>query len=351
MKKIAKASLKALLALLVLAGAIGFAQFRKTGKFDAVFQKGMCYTTWSKGAYALPRSDKSLKKIKGINVEWVTILATWYQDNCYSTSIFPTQKTPSDKSLKHAIDEAKSLGMKVMVKPHLDILSTEYGSWRGEIAPVSESGWNEWFDEYKKFILHYAEIARDTKADMFCIGTELSAATAGHTEKWREIIREIRKAYKGPLVYAANWDEEYLHIRFWDDLDYAGIDAYFPLTTNNDPTKEELIAAWEKTADSIEEWLVKNNIERPVIFTELGYVSSDGTNKQPWATLSNPEDQKEQADCLEATFEVLTKRAWFKGIYLWQYFPQERWSPLGFTIKDKESEEVVKKWYKKGGML
>ena len=63
-------------------------------------------------------------------------------------------------------------------------------------------------------------------------------------------------------------------------------------------------------------------------------------------TLVLIEDQKEQADCLEAMFSVLTKRPWFKGYYIWQYFPQDRWSPLGFTVKGKESEEVIKKWLK-----
>jgi len=45
-------------------------------------------------------------------------------------------------------------------------------------------------------------------------------------------------------------------------------------------------------------------------------------------------------------FTVLSKRPWFKGYYIWQYFPQERWSPLGFTVKGKKAEEVIKNWLK-----
>ncbi|NQT32481.1 MAG: hypothetical protein HQ594_02270, partial [Candidatus Omnitrophica bacterium] len=58
--------------------------------------------------------------------------------------------------------------------------------------------------------------------------------------------------------------------------------------------------------------------------------------------ISRIEDQKAQADCLEATFTVLKKRSWFEGYYIWQYFPQDRWSPLGFTVKGKAAEEVIK---------
>ena len=91
---------------------------------------------------------------------------------------------------------------------------------------------------------------------------------------------------------------------FWDLIDIVGIDAYFPLTGSDDATKEDFIKAWDGIADRIETWLTeKNLLNKGVIFTELGYVSSNGTNKQPWATLTNPEDQDEQADALDAAHE------------------------------------------------
>ncbi len=126
-------------------------------------------------------------------------------------------------------------------------------------------------------------------------------------------------------------------------MDLIGIDAYFPLTNKNDPTKEELVGGWTAVADKIETWRKAKNLDKGIIFTELGYVSSDGTNKQPWSTLANPEDQKEQADCLDAAFTVLSGRGWFKGIYLWQYFPQKRWSPIGYPIRGKEAETILEK--------
>jgi hypothetical protein len=40
---------------------------------------------------------------------------------------------------------------------------------------------------------------------------------------------EIRKIYTGKLTYAANWDD-FDKVPFWKELDYIGIDAYFPLS-------------------------------------------------------------------------------------------------------------------------
>lgn len=51
----------------------------------------------------------------------------------------------------------------------------------------------------------------------------------------RRLIRQIRRVYHGPLTYAANWSGEYKQIRFWDALDYVGIQAYFPLRHGRQP--------------------------------------------------------------------------------------------------------------------
>ena len=209
------------------------------GKYE--WQKGMCYTTWSKERYSSRQSDESLEALAKTGTKWVSILTTWYQEKCYTTKIFPTEKSPSDESLIHAINKAHSLGMKVMLKPHLDIIDTSEGSWRGEIACISEPDWNAWFESYRDFILHYAKIAQENKVEIFCIGTELTSVATIRGDMWKGIvIKPVRNVYKGPLTYAANWNVEYMHVSFWDEMDYLGIDAYFPLSEKDKPTPKDL---------------------------------------------------------------------------------------------------------------
>jgi hypothetical protein len=272
-------------------------------------------------------------------------VVNWYQAFQDSTDIFPDDqpggKTPSDEALGHTINLAHLLGMKVILKPHLDV---EDGTYRGDIIPSIE-----WFDSYKKFVLHYAELAAKYNVELLSIGTELVNATTAQWElNWRKIIQEVKNVYKGPLVYAANWDE-YTQVPFWDCLDFIGIDAYFPLTSKNDPSKEELIAVWENRANEIETWREIKGFTQPVIFTEIGYDTIDGCNKQPWRLLPTlatlKEDQQEQADCLDAALVVLTKRPWFKGLYWWNYFPKAGVGPLGYALRGKLGEKVLKDWY------
>ena len=348
MRKVFSISVGIAISLVVLTAIFGFSIFRAKENEKPDFQKGMCYTTWNSTAYSSAKSGKSLEKLKSLNVEWVAILTTYYQDSCFSTSIFSTEKTPSDQSFKNAIEKAHSLGLKVMVKPHLDLLSTEEGGWRGEIACIRETDWQVWFKSYEEFMLHYAEIAEEMGAEMLCIGTELTTATASHTDEWKKIIRAIRKVYKGKLTYAANWSEEYLHIKFWDDLDYAGIDAYFPLSDKDSPTYEELMESWKKWVVEIEKW--QKDINKPVIFPEVGYRSSTKAAYHPWEHGTDTKvDLELQLNCYKALMDTFSSKEWFYGTYWWDWGTSVKMGGKfnrNFTPQNKPTQDYIKQIYK-----
>ncbi len=305
------------------------------------FQKGVVYTSWSRTELGTEVSDRTLEYLKELGVRHLGIMVVWFQDSIEESIIFPDSKdTPEDKALIHAINKAHSLGMKVMLKPHVDVRT---GQWRGDIIPSEE-----WFASYKHYLIHYGRLAARYNVELFSIGTELVNTTLPNWQtQWEDIIKELREIFSGYLVYSANWDE-YKTVNFWDKLDFIGIDAYFSLTAKKDPTKEELIAAWQRIALEIDGWLKEKQLNKPVIFTEIGYCSADGTNIQPWSVLSNLSeefiDQEEQADCLEAMLVVSSTYSWFRGFYWWNYFPQERWSPLGYIIRGKAAEEILFDW-------
>ena len=307
------------------------------------FQKGVVYTSWVADELAMPASDFTLAYLKETGYDTIAIMVPAYQEDLDSKEVFtndgPDGDTPTIEALAHAVEVCHKIGLRVMIKPHVDPRTNEA---RINIMPSAE-----WFDSYEKFVVKYAEFSQENNVEIFCIGTELEATTFSAWDgRWREIIQKTKQVYTGIVTYAANWTE-YKEVPFWDLMDYIGIDAYFPLAETDDPTPQELVAAWEARANEIDEWLKQKGLtEKGVILTEIGYPSSNGAGRQPWVAISNVEDQAEQAACMEATFSVLTKRSWFKGYYIWQYFPQDRWSPLGFTVKGKQAEEVIKKMVK-----
>lgn len=91
------------------------------------------------------------------------------------------------------ISKAHSLGLKVMLKPHVD-LNNDPGPnhWWGNIGEgFTEDDWAAWFASYRDFITHYATLAQDNGVEQFCAGTEL-VGTSGRETDWRQVITNVR---------------------------------------------------------------------------------------------------------------------------------------------------------------
>lgn len=310
------------------------------------FQKGMCFATWEKDRFASTYSDQALEMLRDMGVEYVQINVTQYQKTFDSTEISPSELTASDSSLKHAISSAHKLGLKTMLKPHIDLLDNGDGTyWRADIGFNNDEDWNKWFKEYEKFIIHYAEMAEKLDVEIFSVGTELSFASQ-KTDYWRKLIKTVRGTYAGKLIYAANWDD-YKNVAFWDDLDMAGIDAYFPLSYSPNPTLDDLKKGWEKWKQEIEEW--HEMVNKPVVFTEIGYSSSSTAASEPYKfeTRGNA-DVGLQAKCYSAFFETIWGSYWLYGVYWWKWAPSVNGggdNNRSFTPLNKPAAKILAKFY------
>jgi len=229
----------------------------------------------------------------------------------------------SDYGLIYTAQMAKSCGVKTILKPHI-WMSTRSGKWRSDIEMNSPHEWDLWFNDYEAMILHYAAVAEEGEMEALCIGTELLIPSTEHTDRWRIIIKKIRKVYHGQLTYAANFYKEYDNIEFWDDLDFIGIQAYFPLTKKKSPTKKELVKAWKRPMKKMAK--LSRRFNKPIVFTEIGYKNTADAAIEPWIWPSNVDEEKleisdsVQATCYEALFEALWDADWFGGVYIWKWF-------------------------------
>ena len=330
----------------------------KSGAFPAVQEKKF-RPTWQKGVSYTHgyRQDNSLRSLKSrqslgilsdINVEYISITPFAFQKK-FDDSYIGFGVDPTDKDVIHAVKEAHRMGLKVMIKPHIWLGKRWDGNWRGTIRMPNESAWKEWFRNYRIFILHYARIAEDYNAEVFCVGTELMATAVQRKDDWRRLIKEIRTIYSGPLIYAANWWQEYSLIEFWDLLDYVGINAFFPLSDKEDASLEELKMGCELIADQLDEFNKKVN--KPIIFTEVGYKSVYGTSVRPWEWSSrSPVNHQEQAECYQAVLATFWGRPWFYGLYWWKWFTDPNiggYSNRGFTPRKKPAEKVIARWFER----
>jgi hypothetical protein len=246
---------------------------------------------------------------------------------------------------KQYIETVKKRDIKIMIKPQIWV-------WRGEftggIKMNSEENWKVLEGAYLKFILEYAKLAQEVEADIFCIGTELESFIDYRPEYWKELIDEVKKVYSGKLTYAANWNE-YNRTPFWDQLDYIGIDAYFPVSDLKTPSVESCIEGWKKYVPEIVNH--SNKYNKPILFTEFGYRSMDHAGKIPWLTDENKTDVNLQAqsNALSALFQVFWEEDWFAGGFVWKWFIDH--DKVGgnknnrFTPQNKPAESLIKKQF------
>jgi len=248
------------------------------------------------------------------------------------------------EGLKTTTDLGREKGVESILKPHLWVR----GEWPGAIEMDSEKDWAEWFGQYSEFILYYAHYAESHHIPILCIGTELEL-TSGREKEWRVLIDQIRAVFSGELTYAANFTE-YEKIRFWDALDYIGIQAYFPLADKNNPDVGSLKKGWNRKIKEIEK--VQKKFNKPVIFTEIGYCNTEDAAIEPWVW---PNERKEvalsedvQAACYQAFFETAWKMDWLAGAYFWKWYPQPRGRDPDFTPQNKKAQEVMRSFYTAG---
>jgi hypothetical protein len=310
---------------------------------------GISHVSWWHDEYGYPAASDSRRALAATGANWAGLLTTWYMERRTSNDIRPVpNRSNADDMVRRAIDELHALGLKVMLKPHVDV---EDGTWRAQIAPSDP---DLWFESYAAFLDHHVALAAEKNVAMLCIGTELASMSgARHAARWASLIARVRSRYSGLLTYAANGVEpadEFTSVSFWALLDLIGADAYTPLTNRTSPTRQELAAGWRRNRSGHDMVAAFRNVQqawqKPFIFTEVGYRSGDGTNRAPWdwgATMAP--DPAEQADCYAALYEVFSREPWMRGVFWWSWDVNPPGSAdTGYNPRGKPAEDVLRQW-------
>jgi uncharacterized protein (TIGR03437 family) len=317
---------------------------------------GITHASWQPTEYATTAATTSRQALAATGASWAGVMVTWYQDTITSTTIAPVATTsPTDAAVEQAIQNLHSLGLKVILKPMVDLNYPVNGQWRGDINPPA-SGMDAWFASYTSFIVKYAQMAQAQGVETLNMGTELVDMTgSANQSRWKAVIEAIRSNYSGPVVYGANATypgDEFSSVSFWPWVDLIGLDGYVPLTDHADPSLAELVAAWRNNRYGEDYLAAVQNLsdayQKPVLFTELGYESAAGTNTEPYAYgYAAAYDPTEQRNCYDAFFLVWSaESSWVKGVFWWDWevTPPAPGS-LAYSPWGRPAEDVLRAWY------
>jgi hypothetical protein len=314
------------------------------------FLKGVSLAMMNRleGGYHAPAAERQLEALQRLGANAVSLMPFAFQrapDRPELRFLSHGPASETDIGLIHAARSARARGIRVLWKPHLWVGG---GSWTGEIAMKSEADWAAWWKGYRRYILHHALLAQWAGADLFCAGVELSK-TIGREAEWRELIAAVRAFFPGPVTYAANWYGDLESVRFWDQLDFVGVDAYFPLAAAPGADR----AALQKGAQLVAGRLARaaRRSDRPVLLTEVGFAA----RREAWMSphLEGGEySEEDQAAAYEALFGALGRQPWLAGTFVWKAFSsgggegdRRRGSASDFRFQGRKAEAVISRYY------
>ncbi|MFQ6049216.1 MAG: hypothetical protein ACE5K7_07620 [Phycisphaerae bacterium] len=294
---------------------------------------------------AVQRYGPLIQEVAELGANTVLLSTAAYQENAGSDLIYIEQrKCPAPQQWQELFAIARQHRLRVIFMPILLLAKPRGSEWRGVIQPPD---WNDWFEQYRAMINHFAEIAARGRVEVFIIGSEL-VSSEKFTDQWLKIIAGVRQRYSGLLAYSANWDH-YRSIKFWDQLDLIGMTTYHKLADRPGPSLQQLLAAWRPIRKEILDW--QATIGRPILFTEVGWCSQEGAAVEPWNyyhhQVATPAGHEEQRRLYEAFIRTWQDQPAVGGIIWWE------WTSYGggpscynYTPRGKPAEKLLRAWFR-----
>lgn len=197
------------------------------------------------------------------------------------------------------------------------------------------------YDEVATKVKWAREVAYADEADPLATINERRAFIL---DKWYKLIKKVRTSYSGKLTYAANFDN-YQNVKFWDKLDFIGINAYFKLRDYMPDVDDSLLtekfeASWDDIFLKLKTFRKKEGLDQLTLFTELGYVYKENSTIMPWEGFGfsiahssqrkdllvwsqQKKDKNERHLAVEALNKTNKKYNLLKGILYWKLTTKE----------------------------
>jgi hypothetical protein len=312
--------------------------------FDEINLKSLVLTGYGLKSYQLDRIDAYLEELKELNANTASLLYTCHTKTKSSHNVDCTSyDSPSLEEISDAITRAKQSDYIINLRYYIDMSS---GGWRCHWDPKNK---DKAFKNIKESLIKVAHFAEKRKVEILTIGAELcKLTTKAHTAKWKQIIKEVRKNFKGKITYGANWGNvdgsiEWKEIGFWKELDYIGIDHYRPIP-NEIPHKD--IKDFQTI--HINEYLkLSQKYHKEIIINEIGFPGNEYGNLNPFDwTLKGKSNEVKQALYYKNTLNALKDIEKIKGIFIWRKESQDTKMMLKYE-PDANGYQLYKRkaWY------
>jgi len=284
--------------------------------------------------------DRQLEEISAAGANYVLFLVSLPQDTILSPEVGRVDSHQRGV-MRHVLAKAGEIGLDTGILPIVALGQIEPGKWRGTLAPPD---WKQWFTSYRQAILNIAHISEDGGASLLAVGSELVSSERESAE-WSKTIRQVRKVFSGKLLYSANWD----HLPeepFVRELDLLGLNAYWGLVCDGQEASLGVLDdSWDGIAQrSVLPW--QGRFRKPILFTEVGYMSAQGMAYHPWDyTLDAEVDTEAQVKLYYAFSRAWANQSSFAGVFFYVWWEGRERDSTGYTPNGKPAGDFLRSWY------
>ncbi len=321
--------------------------------------------------------SNALKHIQALGSNWVFLTPSWTYVRS-NPLIFSEQPggDPFWSDTVTSVTQARAINLNVALFPQPHFATNVNDFWKN--APRDLNWWNTWFDHYRAFVIHYADLASLTGSQALVLGGDWiapalpegklpdgtpSGVPSDAEARWRNIIAEVRQHFRGTLIFALPYDTGLISapVGILSDVDVVYLLWFAKLSDQSTPNKADLLNETGRLLDN-NVAPIQVQVNKPFIIG-LSYPSStssatgcipDGNGGcNYWTALNRPNpdlntvnlDLQQQVDIYDAVFNAVNGRTWITGLISRGYFIPAALQDKSASINGKPTADVLWYWF------
>jgi len=309
------------------------------------------------------------------STNWLILTPSWKINNNFSYPQFKPN-LPENYDIEEIIANAQKKELITSIYPQIDFGMLPSVWWQNNIR--EEYWWQEWYKEYSKFILSYAQLAEKHHLEHIIIGGELAypampgslipteseIGTPGNADEiWLGIIEEIKSIYTGQVLLSLPFGgSEITQYEFMENIDGFYI-LFSPKISDSDQTSslDEIKPVIGSFLDNEIKQLL--DAQSKNIYLGLSYPAANGVaslcilddnencNDQTYIVTNNYSlnteqiDLQEQVDIYNACLFEIFNRDWISGLSSRGFYFPIKLQDFSSSINGKPAADVLWYWY------
>lgn len=322
-------------------------------------------------------NPSALQNIQALGSNWVVYTPTWTFSRT-APLIFSAQpgRDAFWSDTLTSVTQARALNLNVAIFPQPRFATNASDFWKA--APRDAGWWDNWFNHYRGFAVHHADLATLSGAQAVIIGGDWiapalpsgklidgtpSRVPADAEARWKSIVAEVRQHFHGNVLFALPYDNNVIDapVNVLKDTDGVYLLWFTKLSDSPNPAKADLLAAAGKLLDE-NIAPVQIQVNKPFIIA-LSYPSStysatgcipNGSGGCPdWTVLNRPNpdlntvniDLQQQFDIYDAMFTAVNARSWVSGFVSRGYFSPVPLQDKSASVHGKPTADLLWYWF------